>query len=293
MDINAPDATAQPPSQPELYVKPASRMPTIRENWGKASRTTISAAVVLVIFSRGQKTTDNETLKMLGINTDKLTPYSVTLFAVPIMVGLCLWTIYWAMVYAKAARAEFKVPGYWHRIATKPDLYTIRQTTKAATHTSFFVFIFLPVFALWCLEVKFLNGAVWLATDKGMTACTIKTPDPNPDVTALYCLAQKYMKGGSAPLNDKDLAACSPKPPLSDPDCVYRKTAINSLWHPSEYGGDLLQHTPYRYDGNLTFLGWLHTYLMVAFGMIVTLYMLFYIWRVTRPDPDPRSIIGT
>jgi hypothetical protein len=52
----------------------------LRENWGRASRTTLTAAAVLFLLSRGQKAAPSEIMKAVGLDWSALNPYAIGLF---------------------------------------------------------------------------------------------------------------------------------------------------------------------------------------------------------------------
>ena len=127
----------------------------LRENWGKASRTTLTASAVLFILSRGQKATPSELLKAFGLDWTALNPYAIGLFGVPVIAALCLWTLWWARTYALSRRSS---TAWYERVATKTDLSQVGEEARTLAGWSLVLYVLLPIVALAALEGKFLNG---------------------------------------------------------------------------------------------------------------------------------------
>jgi hypothetical protein len=132
----------------------------LRENWGKASRVTLSATFTLFLLSRGEKSGANKILEAFGFDWTALNPYAVGLFGVPIVAILIFWSLWWARAFAQREAGN-----RWHeRIATKSDLSQVGSKARTLALWSLFLYVILPIIGLAALEGKFLHGTFSFST---------------------------------------------------------------------------------------------------------------------------------
>jgi hypothetical protein len=208
----------------------------LRGNWERASRTTLTAAVVLFLLSRGQKAAPSEIMKMLGLDWSSLNPYAIGLFGVPVLAALCFWTLWWARAFAQSQSSKA-----WHeRVATKTDLSGVGNKAKTLVCWSLVMYVVLPVAGLAGLLGKFLNGAFYFA----MT-------------NAYSCLPERAPQ-----------------------DCTPEGSGMAHFW-PS-HGVQSIWNTPYRYEGNLTYLPPWQAVIWVALCLGVLIYAGLYFRLLLR-----------
>jgi hypothetical protein len=205
----------------------------LRENWGRASRTTLTAAAVLFLLSRGQKAAPSEIMKAVGLDWSALNPYAIGLFGVPVLAALCFWTIWWARAFAKTRTSK----AWYERIATKTDLGNVGDKARTLACWSLVMFLALPVAGLAALLGKFLNGSFYFS------------------ITNEYsCLPDR------APQN------CKP-----ESSHFWPSHGLQSIWD-----------TPYRYEGNLTYLPPWQALIWVALCLGVLVYSALYFRLLLR-----------
>jgi hypothetical protein len=198
----------------------------LRENWGKASRATLSASAVLFIMSRGQKAALGDFLKSTGLDWSALNPYAIGLFGVPVVAALCFWSIWWARAFAQTQLSK----PWFLRVATKADLSKVGDKARTMACWMLFCYLLLPITALAALEGKFLNGAFYFSTTNEYS-----------------CL-----------------------PGRAHENCLPELGCSAHFW-PS-HGLQSVLDTPYRYEGNLTYLPPWQAMVWVALGIGVAVY---------------------
>ena len=197
----------------------------LRENWGKASRFTLSATVALFLLSRGAKAGANKIPEAFGLDWSTLNPYAVGLFGTPVIAVLCIWCLWWARAFAKRQAGK----KWYERVVTKTDLSQVSDSARTLAVWSLVLYIMLPVIGLAALEGKFLHGTFYFSTT-GAYSCPV--------------------------------------------DCVAEGAALSHFW--PHHGFQNIWDTPYRYEGNLTYLAPWQGYIWVALGIGVLAYLVSY-----------------
>ena len=100
---------------------------TLREHWGKASRLTLSGTIALFLMTRGAKSGAGKIFEILGLDWSALNAYAVALFGVPVVAGLCVWSLWWAKAFARQHTGK----AWAGRVITKADLRDCLETLAA------------------------------------------------------------------------------------------------------------------------------------------------------------------
>jgi hypothetical protein len=138
----------------------------LREQWGKASRLTLSGTVALFLLTRGAKSGAGKILEIIGLDWSSLNAHAVALLGVPVVATLCVWSLWWAKAFARR-----QTGGDWfEKVVTKADLGLISDKARTVAIWSLILFVALPLIGLGVLEATFLHGKFYFATD-GSFSC--------------------------------------------------------------------------------------------------------------------------
>ncbi|MCC8959223.1 hypothetical protein H8B02_39240 [Bradyrhizobium sp. Pear77] len=133
----------------------------LREQWGKASRLTLSGTVALFLLTRGAKSGAGKILEILGLDWSSLNAHAVALLGVPVVATLCVWSLWWAKAFARRHTG-----GAWFdRVVTKSDLGLISDRARMVAIWSLILFVALPLIGLGILEGTFLHGNFYFTVD--------------------------------------------------------------------------------------------------------------------------------
>lgn len=198
----------------------------LREQWGKASRLTLSGTVALFLLTRGAKSGAGKILEIIGLDWSSLNAYAVALLGVPVVAALCVWSLWWAKAFAR-----HQTGGDWFgRVVTKADLALIPERARIVAIWSLILFVALPLIGLGVLEAKFLHGTFYFATDGGF----------------------------SCPQN-----------------CKEEVGVLAHFWPANGFPN--IFDTPYRYNGNLTYVPVMQPIVWLLFGVGVLVYAISYL----------------
>jgi hypothetical protein len=133
----------------------------LREQWGKASRLTLSGTVALFLLTRVAKSGAGKILEILGLDWSSLNAHAVALLGVPVVATLCVWSLWWAKAFARR-----HTDGAWfEKVVTKSDLGLISDKARTVAIWSLILFVALPLIGLSILEGTFLHGNFYFAVD--------------------------------------------------------------------------------------------------------------------------------
>src|SRR5579871_4306373 len=133
----------------------------LREQWGKASRLTLSGTVTLFLLTRGAKSGAGKILEIIGLDWSSLNAHAVALLGGPFVATLCVWSLWWAKAFARR-----HADGTWlDKVVTKSDLGLISDKARTVAIWSLIFFVALPLVGLGVLEGTFLHGNFYFAID--------------------------------------------------------------------------------------------------------------------------------
>ncbi|WP_156947578.1 hypothetical protein [Bradyrhizobium sp. WSM3983] len=146
----------------------------LREQWGKASRLTLSGTVALFLLTRGAKSGAGKILEILGVDWASLKPHAVALLGVPVVAALIVWSLWWAKAFARR-----HADGTWiDRVVTKSGLGLISDKPRTLAIWSLILFVVLPLVGLGLLEGTFLQGDFYFSIDGNFSCpenCKLET----------------------------------------------------------------------------------------------------------------------